>query len=162
MLTLSDALARYPGAASFAFGDGPALNEKILALVRAGRKTVTCEAVAAFTARGEALPMVGRIDIATNWNGRPALALRTIKVLWLPFDKMPESLVAAQGEFRDLAHWRQGYEAYLTRAGVFARDVNILAEQFEVVEDFGCRQCADQGTRESPHPDITRKGGRDV
>jgi uncharacterized protein YhfF len=135
-LTLTQALARYPGAVSFAFGDGPKLNAEILALVRAGHKTVSCDAVANFDRRAEPLPSVGRVDIATDWAGAPALALRTIEILRIPFHEMPEALVAAQGEFRDLAHWREGYRAYLTRAGVFAPDVEMLMERFEIVEDF--------------------------
>lgn len=136
MLTLEQALARYPGAVAFAYGDGPALNREILELVRSGRKTVSCDAVANFAQRGEALPEAGRIDIATDWAGRPALAVRTVEVQRMPFDQMPETLVAAQGEFRDLDHWRAGYRAYLSRAGVFAEDVEILVERFEVVEVF--------------------------
>jgi uncharacterized protein YhfF len=135
-LTLEDALARYPGAQSYAFGDSATLNAEVLALVREGRKTVTCEALAAFEERGESLPQPGRIDIATDWSGRPVMALRTLTVQHLPFDEMTEDLVADQGEFRDLAEWRQGYQAYLTRSGYFAPDVMMLVERFEVVEVF--------------------------
>lgn len=135
-LSLEDAQARYPGAQAFAFGDSAALNAEILALVRAGRKTVTCDALAAFEARGEAAPQPGRIDIATDWAGQPVLALRTLTVQHMPFDEMTVELVADQGEFRDLAEWRRGYEAYLTRSGQFAPDVLMLVERFEVVEVF--------------------------
>lgn len=135
-MTLARAMARYPGAVHFRFGDSPALNAEILSLVRAGRKTVSCDAVAAFAARGEPLPVAGRIDIATDWAGEPEFALRTIGVMQMPFDAMTEVLVTPQGEFRDLADWRTGYEAYLTRAGLFAPDVVMLVERFEVVEDF--------------------------
>jgi uncharacterized protein YhfF len=135
-LTLADVLARYPGAQSFAFGDSAALNTEILALVRAGRKTVTCDALAAFEARGETLPQPGRIDIANDWSGTPVLALRTVTVQHMPFDEMTAELVSDQGEFRDLAEWRRGYEAYLTRSGLFAQDVLMLVERFEVVEVF--------------------------
>jgi uncharacterized protein YhfF len=89
-----------------------------------------------FEARGEPVPVVGRVDIALNWAGRPVAALRTVEVLHVPFDQMSEGLVTDQGEFRDLADWRRGYEAYLTRAGVFAPDVVMLVERFEVVEVF--------------------------
>jgi uncharacterized protein YhfF len=77
-MTLDDALARYPGAVAFRFGDSPGLNAEVLALVRAGKKTVTCDAVKAFEARGEALPEPGRTDIACDWDWRPACAVKTV------------------------------------------------------------------------------------
>uniref|UniRef100_UPI003515BADA ASCH domain-containing protein n=1 Tax=Salipiger bermudensis TaxID=344736 RepID=UPI003515BADA len=83
-----------------------------------------------------ALPEVGRVDLALDWQGRPALALRTTEVLRLRFGEMSEATVAEQGEFADLADWRRGYEAYLTRSGRFARDVEMMFERFELVEDL--------------------------
>lgn len=136
MLTEQEAIGRYPGAVSFKYGDSAALNAEVLALVLSGKKTVTCGAVAGFERDGEEKPVVGRVDIALDWDGNPVAAVRTVAVEVIPFDKMPEALIAPQGEFRDLAHWRAGYEAYLTRAGLFAPDVAILVETFEVVERF--------------------------
>lgn len=136
VMTEAEALALYPGSISFKYGDSAALNAEILALVLSGMKTVTCDALVNFEARGEPVPVVGRTDIALNWAGRPVAAVRTVEVLHIPFDQMSEDLVTAQGEFRDLEDWRRGYEAYLTRAGVFAFDVVMLAEHFDVVEVF--------------------------
>ena len=136
MLTEDQARARYPGAVSFKFGDSAALNAEILELVLSGRKTASCDTVAGFEARGETLPCVGRVDIALDWEGRPVAAIRTLAVEHLPFDHMREDLVADQGEFRDLKHWRREYRAYLTRAGLFAPDVMMVMERYEVVERF--------------------------
>ncbi len=136
MISQEDALAKYPGAVSFKFGDTPELNAEILELVLAGAKTVTCDAVASFEARGEEKPLAGRVDVALNWNGQAVAAVKTVAVDVIPFDQVNEDMVVDQGEFRDLAHWRKGYEAYLTRAGLFAPDVAMLVERFEVVERF--------------------------
>jgi uncharacterized protein YhfF len=129
-------LRRYPGALTFRYGDGPVLNAEILALVRAGRKTVSCDALAAFRARAEALPEAGRTDIALTWDGAPALAIRTLRVDIIPFDRFPADLVPPQAEFRDLDDWRQGYRAYLTRSGHFALNADMVVETFRLVEDF--------------------------
>jgi uncharacterized protein YhfF len=137
MITEKEALARYPGAIAFKYGDGAALNAEILDLVKAGKKTVTCGALAGFEAANEPMPEVGRVDIALDWDGRAVMAIRTVAVDLIPFDQMPEGLVADQGEFRDLNHWRKGYTAFLTRAGLFEPDVMMLVERFEVVEVFG-------------------------
>ncbi|MCR8546279.1 ASCH domain-containing protein [Salipiger sp. P9] len=127
---------RWQGAQAYRPGDSAGLNAEILALMRAGVKTASCEAWDYFADTGEAVPEVGRVDIALDWQGRPALALRTLDVSRLRFDEMSEELVAAQGEFRDLAAWRRGYEAYLTRAGRFRPDVEMLLERFELVADL--------------------------
>ncbi|WP_300031332.1 ASCH domain-containing protein [uncultured Roseobacter sp.] len=136
MITVEAALKKYPGGVVFTHGDSAALNAEILALIRAGRKTVTCDAWEAFAARGETLPAAGRTDIALDWSGAPALALRTVAVERIPFDQVDAARVTPMGEFRDVAHWRAGYEAYLTRSGWFAPQVDMLVETFEVVEDF--------------------------
>lgn len=136
MSALATILARYPGAETFRFGDGPDLNAEILDLVRRGVKTVTCDAVAGFEARGEPFPQPGRIDIALDWQGRPACAIETVEVQRMPFDAMPDSLIAAQGEFADLNDWRKGYEAYLRRSVGFDPSIEMLVERFRLVEDF--------------------------
>jgi uncharacterized protein YhfF len=136
MVSLDEAQRRYPGAVAFTYGDGPELNAEILALVRGGRKTMTCYAAEAFALRGEPLPYPGRVDIALDWSGRPALAVRTVSVKRQRFCDVGEADVPPQGEFRDLAHWRAGYEAYLRRAGCFSEDVEMVMETFELVEDF--------------------------
>ncbi len=136
MMSEREALARHPDAVSFKYGDSGKLNAEILALVVTGAKTVTCDAVAGFEQRGEEKPVAGRVDVALDWDGVPVAAVKTVAVDLIRFDKMSEDMVADQGEFRDLAHWRSGYEAYLRRAGVFAPDVVMLVERFEVVEVF--------------------------
>ena len=135
-MTMADTLARYPGASSFRFGDSRVLNAQILDVVRQGRKSVTCDAVANFARRGDPLPEPGRIDIALDWDGAPVLAIRTESVARMRLDAMTEDLVAAQGEFRDLDDWRAGYRAYLARAGLFTPDVELLVETFTCVEVF--------------------------
>ena len=107
MISVPDALARFPGSSTFTFGDSHELNVKILRLVSNGFKTVSCDAVANFEQRGERMPEPGRVDIALHNNGLPVLA-----------------------------HWREGYEAYLTRAGVFAPDAMMVVERFEVADRF--------------------------
>lgn len=136
-LTLQQIIDANPEAETFRFGDSAALCAEILALVRSGVKTATCEAASAYGKGGDAYPEVGRRDVALNWDGTPAVMLETVEVSTRRFRDMDEEFVAAQGEFRDLAHWRAGYEAYFTRNGGFAPDMKIMCERFKVIEDFG-------------------------
>lgn len=141
MITLEAARAKYLGAVAYPCGDSEALNAEILTLMRSGVKTGTCDAWVIYEDGPEDwredLPVIGRVDIALNWAGAPALATRSLSVERISFDQMDAARVAQQGEFRDLTHWRTGYEAYLTRAGRFTPDVDMMFERFEIVEDFG-------------------------
>ena len=67
----------------------------------------------------------------------PALAIRTVSMEFIRFGDVGEAHIPPQGEFRDLEHWRRGYEAYLRRSGHYGWDARMLMETFEVVEDFG-------------------------
>ena len=136
-LSLQEIVDANPECETFRFGDSEALCDEILALVRAGKKTATCEAVRAYSEGGDAWPEVGRRDVALEWDGRPAVMIETVSVETRRWSEMDEEFVAAQGEFRDLAHWQQGYRAYFERTGGWSEDMKIMCERFKVVEDFG-------------------------
>ena len=65
---------------TFTFGDNEVLCNELLGLIRTGKKTATCVALRDFGPEGDAMPVVGRQDIALNWDGAPALLLETIDV----------------------------------------------------------------------------------
>jgi len=134
--TLQQIIDANPGAETFRFGDSQALCDEILALVRSGQKTATCEAVSAYGKGGDAWPEVGRRDVALNWDGTPALMIETVEVTTRRFGDMDAEFVMAQGEFRDLAHWRKGYAAYFGRNAGFSEDMKIMCERFKLVEDY--------------------------
>ncbi|WP_425070443.1 ASCH domain-containing protein [Sagittula sp. S175] len=135
--TLQQIIDENPESETFRFGDSERLSREILALVRSGKKTATVEAMRVYRGKGaDALPEVGRRDVALEWDGRPAVMLETVEVLTMRMDEMTEELVAAQGEFRDLAHWRKAYRAYFSRTGGVSEDMEIMCERFRVVEDY--------------------------
>ena len=134
--TLQEIIDTNPEAETFRYGDSPELCAEILALVRSGKKTATCDAASAYGKGGDAWPEVGRRDVALNWDGTPAVMVETVEVSTRRFCDMDEAFVAAQDEFRDLAHWRAGYEAYFRRAGVFSEDMKLMCERFTLIEDY--------------------------
>ncbi len=136
MTQLAEILKANPGAESFRFGDYKALCNEVLALVRAGRKTVTCAALRDIEAGHEAMPVVGRRDVALEWSGAPALLIETAEVTILPMDEVDAAQVAAMGEFRDLAHFREGYGRYFERRGGFDPKMKLVVERFRVIEDY--------------------------
>ena len=135
-MTLDDVLARYPGAESFVFGDSAELSAQLLDLVCNGNKRATCGALRSFEVGGEAMPVVGRVDIALHWDRRPAVAIRTEQVERVRFCDMPEDWALMEGEDDDLAGWQAGHQAYFARNGGFEPDMWLVWERFSVVEVF--------------------------
>lgn len=136
MPTLQQIIDDNPEAETFRFGDNQALCEEILALVRGGKKTATCEAARHYGEDGDAWPEVGRRDVALEWDGRAAVMIETTSVETRRWSEMDEDFVAAQGEFRDLAHWQHDYRRYFERNGGWSADMKIMCERFRVIVDY--------------------------
>ena len=127
---------RYPAAETFKFGDGEALCAALLSLVRAGKKVATCGAMRDYES-GEAMPAVGRRDIALDWDDTPALVIETVELVRCRFDEVTEGMALAEGEDDSLEGWREGHRRYFERNGGFSPDMEILWERFVLVEDLG-------------------------
>lgn len=126
---------RYPGAETFIFGDSAGMSAELLALVVAGKKTATCGALRDFEGVVEAMPVVGRRDIALAWDGRPAVVIETMEVRVMPFDEVDAAFAADEGEGDGtLEFWRRAHEGYFTRHGGFDPKMLLVCERFRVVE----------------------------
>ena len=132
---LEAVMRRYPGAETFRFGDSAALCEALLALVRSGRKVATCGALRDYEG-DEAMPEVGRRDIALDWAGAPALVIETRELVQCRFDEVTEAMALAEGEDESLEGWREGHRAYFSRNGGFSPDMPLVWERFALIEDF--------------------------
>ncbi len=129
--------ARYPDATTFVFGDSEVLSDRLLALVRSGKKTATCGALRDYSAEGEVLPAVGRRDIALEWDGRPALVIHTVEVTIRRFCEVDADFALSEGEDDSLEGWQQGHAAYFARNGGFTPEMELVCERFVMVEDLG-------------------------
>ncbi len=130
---------RYPGAGTFRFGDNKALCQRLIALVRAGKKTATCGALRDFEDDPASMPKVGRCDIAANWGGSPAVVIRTLAVRHVRFCDVTWDLARLEGEDTDLAGWQASHRAYFARNGGFDAKMMLVFETFEMVEDLDGR-----------------------
>ena len=137
MVSLADAQEKYRGAETFTFGDSRALCDELLALVRSGQKTATCGALRDFGKAGEAMPVVGRRDIALDWDGNPALVIETVEVTVRRFSEVDEAFALDEGETADLAGWQAGHQQYFGRNGGWSEDMELVCERFRMIEDFG-------------------------
>jgi len=132
----------YPGAGTFKFGDNAKLCQGLIDLVRAGKKRATCGALRDFIDDPEAMPVVGRCDIAVNWDGTPELVIKTLSVQTLRYCDVTEEMALAEGENDTLEGWRAGHKAFFGRTGGFSPEMELVFEHFEVVEDLAGRGIA--------------------
>ena len=129
----------YPGAGTFKFGDSAELCDKLIQLVRKGKKTATCGAARDFADEPEAMPVVGRCDIAATWDGTPALVIRTTAVHEIRYCDVPEELALKEGENDALVSWRKDHKAFFKRNGGYDPEMMLIFEEFELVEDLDGR-----------------------
>ena len=80
------------------------------------------------------LPMAGRIDVALDWHGAPALLLRTVEVTVRRFCDVDEDFALAEGENRDLDGWRSDHQRYFERNGGWFAEMELVFERFVVIE----------------------------
>ena len=82
------------------------------------------------------MPVVGRQDIALDWDGNPALKIETIEVTIRRFCDVDEDFALAEGEDDTLEGWRRAHQAYFTRNGGFTPEMELVCERFRLVEDL--------------------------
>jgi uncharacterized protein YhfF len=128
--------AQYDGSVTFTFGDSERLCNELLGLIRTGKKTATCGALSEFGLGGDAMPVVGRRDMALNWNATPALLLETTEVFQMRFCDVDESFALAEGENDDLEGWRRDHQQYFERNDGFDRKMVLVCERFKLVRDY--------------------------
>ncbi|WP_050602779.1 ASCH domain-containing protein [Ruegeria sp. 6PALISEP08] len=139
-VSLNDVMARYPGAQTFKFGDHASLSSELLRLVRTGRKTATCGALRDYPEGSSATPVVGRRDIALEWDDRPALVIETVEVSICRYCDVAEDFALAEGENETLEDWRENHRRYFERNGGFDAKMELLCERFHLVEDLAVEE----------------------
>jgi len=135
-MDLSEIRAKYPGLKTFVFGDSKDLCDKLTALVIRGKKTATCEALSTYASEEEAMPVLGRVDVALTWERNPAVAIRTTEIEIRMFNEVEEGFALDEGENTNLEGWRKDHQKYFERNGHFFLEMKVVCERFEVVEVY--------------------------
>jgi uncharacterized protein YhfF len=113
--------------------------DELLALVLAGVKTATAEAVAVFGAQGEAIPQAGDLNIVLAGDGQPAGIVETTDVQNRSFNQVSADFAYDEGEDdRTLLTWRAGHMRYWNRVlpefGLaFDPEMLVVCERFRLV-----------------------------
>lgn len=134
MALIDDLKKKYPQSLAWAFGDSPEMADELSDLVCRGLKTASCGSLASFREDPDA-PRPGSTNIILNGQGVPVCVIRTISTRLLRFSEATEALAIKEGEGDlSLEYWRQEHKAFFTREGTYSDDMEIVAEEFEVVE----------------------------
>jgi uncharacterized protein YhfF len=124
---------------AWSFGDGPAMADKLGALVLAGQKAATCSAFWELEAEGEAVARSGEKSIVLGGSGEPLCIVETTEVTVRRFDEMDEAFARDEGEGdRSLEYWRGAHRNFFARTlpeigRRFTEDMPLVCERFRVV-----------------------------
>ncbi len=124
------------GANKFILGDYEAQCNRLLALVRQGRKTATCAALDDFESAGQDLPIVGLEEVVLNWDGTPALVIETTSVKVVRFCDVDEDFALAEGENEKLQVWQFNRQEYFKRNGGFNWNMMLVCQRFKLVKNL--------------------------
>ncbi|WLS80394.1 ASCH domain-containing protein [Erwinia pyri] len=125
---------KYPGARAWSIGDTPEMANALADLVIKGIKTASCGSLAAFQS-DESAPKIGSYNIILNGQSAPVCVIRMVSMRLVRFSDVTEEFARKEGEGDlSLEYWRQEHKAFFTRAGVYSDDMELVAEEFELVE----------------------------
>jgi uncharacterized protein YhfF len=134
MSTLEQLKAKYPGAQAWQIGDSPALADELATLVASGIKTASCGSFACWQAEDPA-PKLGSYNIILNGQDEPVCVIRIISLRLTRFCDVTEAFARKEGEGDlSLEYWRKEHQRFFSAAGIFSEEMELVAEEFEVVE----------------------------
>lgn len=127
---------KYPDCVTFKFGDNEDMCQRLLSLVRVGKKCATCSPLRDYESGSEPMPKAGRRDMALNWDGTPALVIETTEVSIIRFCDVDESFALAEGENDTLDGWQSGHRSCFERNGGYDPQMKLVCERFRLVAAF--------------------------
>ena len=111
-------------------------------LVKAGLKTASSGALAAYLHYKAPVPAAGDLAIITNWEGEAQCIIRTTEVEIKPFNEVTEDYAMLEGEGdQTLAFWKKQHWDFFNKdlasfGQTATEDMMVICEQFEMVYQF--------------------------
>lgn len=134
MSIIDDLKAKYPGAIAWPFGDTPEMADELAELVAKGVKTATCSSLSSFKLESEP-PTIGGYNIVLNGNGEPVCVTRVTSMRIVRYCDVDQNLARKEGEGDlSLRYWMQGHKDFFQREGSFNEAMELVAEEFELIE----------------------------
>lgn len=134
MNTLEQLNVKYPQALAWAIGDSAELANELADLVVKGKKTASCGSLAAYQSENNP-PKVGSYHIILNGQQEPVCVIRITSLRLVRFCDVDEAFARKEGEGDlSLTYWRTEHQRFFTQAGGFSEEMELVAEEFELVE----------------------------
>jgi len=134
MPTIDGLKMKYPGADVWQMGDSAALANELADLIRKGIKTATCGSLASYQ-QEDAASRIGGYVIVLDGQEVPASVVRLVSARLVRFCDVTAEFARKEGEGDlSLEHWRKEHQRFFTQEGTFSEDMELIAEEFEVVE----------------------------
>lgn len=134
MRMIDDLKIRYPKASAWAFGDTPEMADELADRVAKGIKTASCCSLSSFNHQDES-SAIGGYSIILNSLGEPVCVIRLVSLRIIRYCDVNEAFARKEGEGDlSLGYWAQGHKDFFQREGSFDAAMELVAEEFELVE----------------------------
>lgn len=134
MVKLREIEMKYPGAGAWQMGDSPELASELANLIKKGIKTASCGSCASYQ-QEESAPRIGSYNIILDGQNVPVCVIRLVSLQLVRFCDINEEFARKEGEGDlSLEYWKKEHQRFFIREGHFSEDMELIAEEFEVVE----------------------------
>lgn len=134
MVKLREIEMKYPGAGAWQMGDSPELASELANLIKKGIKTASCGSFASYQ-QEESAPRIGSYNIILYGQNVPVCVIRLVSLQLVRFCDINEEFARKEGEGDlSLEYWKKEHQRFFIREGHFSEDMELIAEEFEVVE----------------------------
>lgn len=134
MFAVEKLKVKYPSAGAWQMGDSPELASELADLIKKGIKTASCGSFASYQQEDPA-PKIGSYNIILDGQNVPVCVTRLVSMRLVRFCDVTEAFARKEGEGNlSLEYWQKEHQRFFTREGHFSEDMELIAEEFEVVE----------------------------
>ena len=134
MVKLKEIEMKYPGAGAWQMGDSPELASELANLIKKGIKTASCGSFASYQ-QEESAPRIGSYNIILDGQNVPVCVIQLVSLQLVRFCDINEEFARKEGEGDlSLEYWKKEHQRFFIREGHFSEDMELIAEEFEVVE----------------------------
>ena len=134
MFAVEKLKVKYPGAGAWQMGDSPELTSELADLINKGIKTASCGSFASYQ-QEESAPRIGSYNIILDGQNVPVCVTRLVSMRLVRFCDVTEAFARKEGEGDlSLEYWQKEHQRFFTQEGHFSEDMELIAEEFEVVE----------------------------
>ncbi|AHE73246.1 ASCH domain-containing protein [Enterobacter ludwigii] len=134
MAAVEELKVKYPGANAWQMGDSPELASELADLIKKGIKTASCGSFASYQ-QEEPAPKIGSYNIILDGQSIPVCVIRLVSMRLVRFCDVTEEFARKEGEGDlSLEYWQKEHQRFFTREGYFSEEMELITEEFEVVE----------------------------